>query len=253
MTVGKHATEEKRRIAEAGDVDERWVPVAGFDGYEVSDQGRVRSLDKMVRTYGNRRPFVRHGRILKQQLGTHGYMQVGLTRDGEKSQHRVHRLVCEAFHGPCPDGMETLHGPAGRLDNRAINLQWGTSKQNRQDAHRDGTFVGFGIEAENPSAKLTPEIVHECRTRHAQGESQTALADEFDVNHSVMARMLRGETWVDPGYRPRVEHANARLTNDDVRAIRSSPLPASVLASQYEVHPQTIRRIKCGDRRKNVA
>jgi hypothetical protein len=43
---------------------------------------------------------------------------------------KVHRLVCEAFHGPCPPGLETLHGDENGLNNRPENLRWGTRKEN---------------------------------------------------------------------------------------------------------------------------
>lgn len=43
---------------------------------------------------------------------------------------KVHRAVCEAFHGPCPEGMETLHIDEDALNNRADNLEWGTRRQN---------------------------------------------------------------------------------------------------------------------------
>lgn len=43
---------------------------------------------------------------------------------------KVHRLVCEAFHGPCPPGMEVLHDDEDGLNNRPENLRWGTRKEN---------------------------------------------------------------------------------------------------------------------------
>jgi hypothetical protein len=43
---------------------------------------------------------------------------------------KVHQLVCEAFHGPCPAGLETLHEDENGLNNRPENLRWGTRKEN---------------------------------------------------------------------------------------------------------------------------
>jgi hypothetical protein len=45
--------------------------------------------------------------------------------------YKVHRLVCEAFHGKAPfDGAVVIHLNENALDNRPINLKWGTQKEN---------------------------------------------------------------------------------------------------------------------------
>ena len=45
--------------------------------------------------------------------------------------YKVHRLVCEAFHGPQPEGKPVvLHLNEDALDNRPENLRWGTQKEN---------------------------------------------------------------------------------------------------------------------------
>ena len=44
---------------------------------------------------------------------------------------KIHRLVCEAFHGPAPSGKPiVLHLNEDALDNRPENLRWGTQKEN---------------------------------------------------------------------------------------------------------------------------
>lgn len=45
--------------------------------------------------------------------------------------YKVHRLICEAFHGPPPDGQNVcLHIDENSANNRADNLKWGTQKEN---------------------------------------------------------------------------------------------------------------------------
>lgn len=116
---------------------ERWMPIPGFDGYQVSDLGNV---------WSNARTIVRRDGIQRWQPGqllrTHdarGYRRVSLQRDGRVSTQRVHRLVLEAFVGPCPAGMECCHGPGGPADNRLVNLRWDTPSENNRDAVRQGT------------------------------------------------------------------------------------------------------------------
>lgn len=51
----------------------------------------------------------------------------------------VHKLVCEAFHGPKPtSGHQVRHLNGDRSDCRAANLAWGTAKENAQDRTAHG-------------------------------------------------------------------------------------------------------------------
>lgn len=117
---------------------ERWLPIAGHDGYEVSDLGRVRSVDRTVVDKIGRSRFHR-GRVLN--FGTLGKGYVAVRLGWRQPLMYVHRLVLEAFVGPCPPQNECLHGPGGPADNRLTNLRWGTRSENSFDALRDGTHV----------------------------------------------------------------------------------------------------------------
>lgn len=100
--------------------DERWLPVAGFEGYyEVSDQGRVRSVDR-IDAMGRRKT----GRVLRQHAQRSGYLNVHLSKDGVKKTARTHRLVAIAFI-PNPSKLpEVNHKNEDITDNRASNLEW---------------------------------------------------------------------------------------------------------------------------------
>jgi hypothetical protein len=121
---------------------ENWLPVEGFEGlYEVSDLGRVRSLDHVtIDTIGRTKHF--KGQLLRPKLSggkKYQYRMVILSKDHRGHSFRVHTLVLEAFVGPRPDGMEGCHGPGGHLDNRVENLRWDTHAANIRDTLRDGT------------------------------------------------------------------------------------------------------------------
>lgn len=122
---------------------EEWRPVVGWEGYyEVSDHGRVRSVDRVVSCGGGRTR--RHfGRILKEGNHRGKYAYVNLSRkDGTRTQRAktryVHQLVLEAFVGPCPRGMETCHADDDGFNNHLSNLRWDTSSQNAYDIVRNG-------------------------------------------------------------------------------------------------------------------
>jgi len=208
---------------------ERWKPVPGWeDFYAVSDLGRVRSLDRWTRTRGDGRRFA-PGRILKAAIDGTGRYTVRLTRDNSGHTHKVHRLVLEAFRGPCPPGMECCHGPGGPLDNRLVNLRWGTKKQNAADKIRDGH--PHGPRGEQCAKKLTEAAVSEIKRLYATGEwRQTDIAARFGVQQNMVSRIVCGQSWkhaIKPddqirsgGYTLGVAHHSAKLTEQAVREMR---------------------------------
>ncbi|WP_164681194.1 NUMOD4 motif-containing HNH endonuclease [Mycobacterium intracellulare] len=127
-------------------MDERWLPVVGWEGlYEVSDLGRVRSLDR--EQPNNRWPgstYVKPGRVLRSHKGPpFGYHAVSLTRMEAGRQirnlKRVHVLVLESFVGPRPAGSASCHCNGDLDNNRLTNLRWDTHSANNLDKRRHRT------------------------------------------------------------------------------------------------------------------
>lgn len=127
-------------------MEEEWRPVVGFEGrYSVSNQGRVRSEARTVTRSDGKTQFVRE-RIMKQNPSgpDRNYLFVVLHISGVPYSRKVHRLVLEAFVGPCPEGMEGCHGPNGTLDNRLVSLRWDTRSSNIRDQVESGTHYSHG-------------------------------------------------------------------------------------------------------------
>ena len=128
-------------MADADYTNEKWLPVVGHEGrYEVSDHGRVRSLDRMV-PHGRSSGMRRHrGRVLKLGRKPAGYPTASIPVDGSRQVKvmYVHRLVLEAFVGPCPEGNVARHLDDDKSNNHLSNLVWGTESQNAYDKVRNG-------------------------------------------------------------------------------------------------------------------
>ena len=116
---------------------ELWLPIPGFDIYEASSLGNIRSIDRYVPYKGRGwevacglRLF--KGRVLKPAFTTSApfYKRVGLIRDGKRFDRTVHSLVCTAFHGERPHGLVCGHLNEIAHDNRSENLAWITVHEN---------------------------------------------------------------------------------------------------------------------------
>lgn len=113
--------------------EEQWKPVLGFEGlYEVSDRGRVRSVDRVLVKSDGRRMTIK-GKLLKggTNQGYVSHKMQGVTKF-------THIMVLEAFVGPRPPGMQVRHLNDIKDDNRLSNLRWGTSSENAKDRVRNG-------------------------------------------------------------------------------------------------------------------
>ncbi len=118
-----------------------WMPILGSPGYWANSDGEIHSVDRVVRktrATGVEYDSRLNGRRLKPWLAEAGYQYVSLGRAGGKAL--VHRLVCAAFHGSAPAGMEVAHYDGNMKNNRPGNLRWATHSENEQDKRRHGTY-----------------------------------------------------------------------------------------------------------------
>lgn len=118
---------------------EIWKDIKGYEGkYQVSNMGRVRSLDRFDRV-GN----PRKGRLLNPKPKNNGYVRVHLA-DGKGYAHEsVHRLVAEAFvERRNPEDIIVNHLDNNPTNNRADNLEWTTYQGNMQWAAKQGRMKG---------------------------------------------------------------------------------------------------------------
>lgn len=183
-------------------VSEEWRSVPGFDNYRVSDAGRV---------------VTAKGRSMRLHATRGGYLCVSLYREGRYSHRLAHRLVLEAFVGPCPEGFETRHLNGVRTDNRLANLAWGTSGENATDRERHGT-TARGVRC---GAHMMPE-------RRAVGSR--------NGKHTMPERTARGE---------RVN--TAKLTAEQALEIRAASGKVRDIAARYGISKSMVSYIRRGE------
>lgn len=135
---------------------EEWRDIQNFPGYQVSNEGRVRSYNKV--TYTNRHGFRQwQDRIIRQKVHHKDrYARVSLWRNGKDYTVLVHRLVAEAFVPTDNSRLTVNHKDGNKANNTAENLEWMTLQDN---------------------------IKHEFETGLATNQKQCALQDEKGEIH----------------------------------------------------------------------
>lgn len=133
---------------------EIWKNIVGYEGlYQVSNWGRVKSLDRVDR----------FGRVVFEKILTggckNGYFVVNLCKDGKQKCFYVHRLVAQAFMFN-PDNLPQVNHKDENKENNFVfikedgsvdfnksnlewcpqeyNLEYGTARERQSKANRNG-------------------------------------------------------------------------------------------------------------------
>ena len=118
-------------------MEEIWKDIENYEGYQVSNFGRVRSLDR----YNSRGYWIK-GCILKPIMDKKGYLNVGLSKNNQRKAFKVHRLVALHFipnieNKPEIDHINTIKtdntvflNEDGSINYEKTNLRWVTPKEN---------------------------------------------------------------------------------------------------------------------------
>ena len=168
-------------------MSEVWKDITGYEGlYQVSDLGRVRSLDKTVNN--SRGYYFKEGKNLKTIKGNDNRQYVNLSVRGIVKRYSIHSLVALAFIGERPEGYHVCHLNGDSLDNRLSNIRYDIASQNEIDKYRYGKKSGRG--------KLSIEQVLEIRKLYSTNEyTQQKLADIYKVARSTIGYVLREDTF----------------------------------------------------------
>ena len=210
------------RAAMQSNEPEIWKPIAGYEGaYEVSDNGRVRSLDR----HDARGKFC-PGQVLRPTVSPKGHLRVSLS--GKSAS--VHRLVAEAFLGSAPEGKpNVLHWDDVPANNHLSNLRWGSDAENKRDAIRNGR---------NPEVNKT-----HCVAGHPYAGENVHVtpkgARRCTVCDKARQRRNRGRPELDG-----VGDLRPSLTPEQAAEAVASADTHAALGRRYGVSESTIRRYR---------
>lgn len=109
-----------------------------FDGYEVSNTGLVRSIDRWIIKSATGKLVFYRGRILKTQIDKRGYERVRISINGSKTTLKVHRTVAIAFIKNPTNLSQVNHKDGNKTNNHVDNLEWMNNSENQLHAISTG-------------------------------------------------------------------------------------------------------------------
>lgn len=180
---------------------EVWRDIADFEGlYQVSNFGRVRSLDRVVK-HGSSQMRLK-GRVLSPRVPT-PYLGVILSKNGKAYPKRIHRLVAQEFV-PNPDNLPAVdHIDGDKTNNAASNLRWCSQKQN----------IGYANDKGLLRTVPYSERTEEQKKRYSESRKKTIVrsdgkvyrctsdaAQDMGVTYAAVMHVLRGITRTCKGY-----------------------------------------------------
>lgn len=224
-------------------MSEVWENIPGFEKiYQVSNRGRVRSLDRV----DNKGKMLR-GIILKCQPTTTGYRAVSLSKNGKEKSYTIHRLVAVAFIRKQAGKEFVNHINGKRTDNRLINLEYCNQRENVRHYYA--------------TPNLTNKELLKIRRLRKNGLFLRQIAQKFHLSVSTVVRICKGQgTWknfdketVTKDYRldpkPRDKYGRSKLRLNDVltiRKLRSEGVALKTLGEKYKLNPSHVCSITTG-------
>lgn len=185
---------------------EEWRDIQGFEGlYQVSNLGRVKSLDRVVYKKDGTTQIYKE-RILKQSNLWNEYLVVNLSRNGKPIMHRIHRLVAEAFL-PNPNNYPIInHKDENKTNNSVDNLEWcsysynlnyGTARERGLQANKENGIYDrlkeLRSKAVNQIDIFSNEIIK-------QWKSMREVERELGFSNSAISKCCKGKKKTYKGF-----------------------------------------------------
>ena len=171
---------------------EFWLPIPGYEGYEASNFGRIKSLGRYL---PGRFSLVWHeGCILQPCPNKQGYLRVCLSVKNKRLTKKVHRLVAFAFIANTRNCPQINHKDGNKANNIPDNLEWMTCAENF--AHGIDTGLLSRPRGEKAgSSRLKAWQVLEIRARQKGGEKQIDLAAAYGMSNAGISTIVRRVNW----------------------------------------------------------
>lgn len=170
---------------------EEWKAIPEFEGYQVSNTGKVRGIDRYRK---NKKGFCfLKGKELKQLTNKKGYLEVRFRKKGCHSRV-VHRLVAIAFIPKIQDFNQVNHINGIKSDNRVENLEWVNNSINQLHAYKNGLQPSRTGE-NNSNVKITNDDVTAIKILYNSGKTNSEISTLTNINVNIVRDIIYGRSW----------------------------------------------------------
>ena len=213
---------------------EEWKDIQGYEGhYQISNQGRVKSLARMRLSKGGSIAPLRE-RIMCLKKSKTGYLLIGLRKDDVKLFTSIHRLVALHFIENAEEKLTVNHIDGDKENNCYTNLEWSSHKENTVHAFETGLAKRRGNE------KYSLEFKKSIQDYYIESScSIVELAEKFNISNRSAGRFSKGILGT-------VHSAVLRNHSEEISLLRKQGWTLSRIAEKFNIGISHVHRIVNG-------
>lgn len=175
-------------------MEEIWKNIKGYeDRYQASNFGRFKSL--YYEYFSGKENYIKKINpeyIMKETINVCGYKRIGLTKNGIQRIFASHRLIAKTFI-PNPENKPTINHKNGiKTDNRVVNLEWATMKENNLHAYKV-----LGKKPTYGRRKISDEVVKMIRNELINGIDGVTLSKKYNLSTALISLIKNNKIWKD--------------------------------------------------------
>lgn len=187
------------------EIFEIWKDIESYEGlYQISNFGRVRSLDVWLRNSLNGTKRLKKGKLVSLTDNGRGYKIASLSNLGRKN-HYIHRLVAKHFIDNKNKHNEVNHLDGDKSNNNYYNLEWCSKSENCAHASKIGLIKKLGekpnaIKVINTESYQIFECIKSCSDFY--GIKYSCMKDflnrkSINIKNKVYKNLMKLDTYIE--------------------------------------------------------